>query len=351
MRLVTALTVALVAAFPANALSATPQSEAAPTHRLGVSPDEADCDRYAGPDGVDRRGRGTRRRPLRSVPRLLARLRAGETGCLLPGRYRHRFPAKLSAPRTQLIGLEGGARVDGAIWVTERARRAQVRGLDLTASDRVFFIPLKIQANGARAAGNRIRGSRSTTCVLIGSTRRVRGVRIERNWIRRCGRRGKLDHLIYVQDASGTLIRGNVLTDNPGGWAVHLYPNADYSRIERNLIDGNQGGVIFAGVGSSTSDRNTVRSNVITNSSPRWNVEGSWDDSVGLGNVVHGNCLFTTGLDAPTGIGDPVGFTAGPTPVRATTPYAVGRAVEYRFPPRSECGSYVEPLTTVFPHR
>jgi hypothetical protein len=351
MRLITALTVALVTAFPAAALAATPEAKAPPSKRLGVSPDDAQCDRYAGPKGIDRRGRGSRRRPLRSVPRLAMRLRAGETGCLLPGRYRHHFPAKLSGARTKLIGLEGGARVDGAIWVTERARRAQVRGLDLTASDRTFFIPLKVQASGVRIAGNRIRGSRSTTCVLVGSTRRARGVRIERNWIHHCGRRGKLDHLIYVQDASGTLIRGNVLTDNPGGWAVHLYPNADHSRIERNLMNGNQGGVIFAGVGPWTSDHNTVRSNVITGSSPRRNVEASWGDAVGIGNVVDGNCLFSTGLDAPTGIGSPVGFTAGPTPVRTTSPYAASREGEYRFPSRSECGSYVVPLTAVFPHR
>ena len=288
---------------------------------------------------------------MRSVPRLLMRLRPGETGCLLPGRYRHRFPAKLSAARAKLIGLEGRARVDGAIWVTESARRAQVRGLDVTASDRVFFIPLKVQANGVRIVGNRIHGSRSTTCVLIGSTRRARGVVIERNWIHRCGRLGKLDHLIYVQDATGTLIRGNVLTDNPGGWAVHLYPNADRSLIERNLIDGNQGGVIFAGLARTTSDRNRVRSNVITNSRPRWNVEGSWNDAVGVGNVVDGNCLFTTGLDAPTGIGDPVGFTAGPTLVRTTSPYSARGHDAYRFPAGSECGGYVEPLSVVFPRR
>lgn len=351
MRLITALTVALAAAISGNAPAAEPESKAAPPTRPGVSPDRVDCDRYAGPNGLDLRGRGSKRRPLRSVPRLLMRLRAGETGCLLPGRYRHHFPAKLVSPGAKLIGLEGRAKVDGAIWVTERARRAQVRGLDLTASDRVFFIPLKVQANGVRVAGNRIRGSRSTTCVLIGSTRRARGVRIERNWIHRCGRRGKLDHLIYVQDASGTVIRGNVLTDNPGGWAVHLYPNADRSTIDRNLIDGNQGGVIFAGVGSTTSDHNTVRSNVITNSSPRWNVEGSWSVYVGVGNVVDGNCLFTTGPDAPTGIGDPVGFTAGPTLVRTTSPYSAGRYDEYRFPAGSECGGYVEPLSVAFARR
>jgi len=344
------LTVALAPLSAASALSPIdPMAEPFPPVAVDMS--EVDCDRFASPKSVDRRRRGTARRPLRSVPRLLRTLKAGQTGCLLPGRYHHDNPATLSRPGVKLVGLGGRAKVDGAIWITERARRAQIRGLDLTATDSDFFIPLKVQANGARIAGNRIRGSRSTTCVLIGSTHRTRNVRIERNWIHRCGRRGKLDHLIYVQDAVGTVIRGNVLSDNPGGWGVHLYPNADRSVVERNLIDGNQGGVIFGGDGSRSSDGNVVRANAITYSDPRWNVEGSWDDAVGVGNVAYGNCLYTIGRDAPAGIARRVGFATGPSVSSDSSPYAVRRPRQYRFPDASPCGLLVEPLPSAFEQR
>jgi len=302
-----------------------------------------ECTRFAAPNGSDRR-RGTEERPFRSVPRLARSLRAGQTGCLQPGRYHHDDPATLRRPGSKLVGLGGRARVDGAIWILERATGAVIRGLDLTATDDTYFIPIKVQANRARIVGNRIRGSRSTTCVLIGSTRRAVGVRVERNWIHRCGRRGKLDHLIYVQNADRTVVRGNALTGNPGGWGVHLYPDADRSLIERNLIDGNQGGVIFGGDRSDTSDGNVVRANTITFSSPRWNIEGSWDRSVGDGNVAYGNCLYTVGPDTPTGIGDQIGFVAGPNISISMSPYSVRRKGDYRFVAPEPCATLVEPL-------
>jgi hypothetical protein len=316
------------------------------TAPVGVTEAAAGCDRYAAPYGSDRRA-GTRERPFRSVPRLTRSLQRGETGCLMPGRYRHHDPAQLRRPGTRLVGIDGRARVDGAIWIAERATAAEIRGLDLTATDRVYFIPVKVQADRARVAGNRIRGSRSTTCVLIGSTRRARGVRIEQNWIHHCGRRGKLDHLIYVQNAFGTKIRRNVLSDNRGGWGVHLYPDADGSLVEDNLIDGNQGGVIFGGERSRTSDGNVVRSNVITFSTPRWNVEGSWDGSIGSGNVAYGNCLYSGGPDAPSGVGPEIGFSEGSNVTEL--PYAVRNGDDLRFSADSSCGGLVEPLPQAFP--
>lgn len=343
--LVTLIAIVLIA-LNADGAAPTLRPAAAPPQVVPLSEAELDCDRYAAPYGADERRGGTRDRPFRSVPRLTRSLRVGETGCLLPGRYRHDDPAQLRRPRTTLVGIDGRARIDGAVWIAERARGAEIRGLDITASDSIYFIPIKIQADRARLVGNRIRGSRSTTCVLIGSTRRAHGVRIEQNWIHHCGRRGKLDHLIYVQDSVRTAIRRNVLTDNRGGWGVHLYPDADRSIVEDNVIDGNLGGVIFGGDGSRTSDDNVVRANVITFSSARWNVEGSWNERAGSGNVAHDNCLYSEGPGAPSGIGREYGFEVG---VNVTeSPYAVRRQGERRFQPTSQCAALVDPLPQAF---
>jgi hypothetical protein len=199
--------------------------------------------------------------------------------------------------------------IDGAVWVMPGATGSRISRVRLTSHDPTFTIPIKIQADRFTLVANDITTSTSISCVLIGSARVVTGTLIERNRIHRCGRRGKHDHLIYVQRSRDAVIRRNLLIDNAGGWAVHLYPDADGTLITRNVIDGNQGGVIFAGTDGDTSDGNVVRDNLITSSSPRYNIESSWsDEPPGEGNAAFGNCLFSSGPGAPTGLGDEIGF-------------------------------------------
>lgn len=338
--------------------------EIGPVKPAYASVSAGDCDRWAAPPGRRALGRdssmddsqasrqgSSQRQPLRSVPALARSLRRGETGCLLPGHYRHSDPARLQRPRTALIGLGPGVRVDGAIWVTEGARGAAVRGLALTASDSNFFIPLKVQADRVLIAGNRIRGTRSTSCVLVGSTRRATAVRIERNWIHDCGSRGKLDHLVYLEDTRRAVVRGNVLDRNPGGWAVHMYADADASRIERNLIDGNYGGVIFAGDDDDTSDYNVVRWNVIGFSQPRWNIEGSWEAATGHGNVAYANCLYATRRRGTGGVDETGGFALGDNVIVPRQSGGRGGIDRYRLAGSMGCGRLVEPLPPAFAGR
>jgi hypothetical protein len=303
----------------------------------------AACDLYASPQG-SRGAPGSRARPLGSLARLLRRLRPGRVGCLMAGRYRHRGVVEMRRPRTTLRALGGApVTVDGALWVLPGAKGARIAGLSLTSHDREFAIPLKVQADGVTIAGNDITSGYSISCVLVGSSRHVSGLVIERNRIHQCGRSGKHDHLIYMVQTRGAVIRDNVLVDNAGGWAVHLYPDADGTLIEGNVIDGNEGGVVFAGDGNGdTSDGNTVRANVITNSSPRWNVEGSWSGGPrGAGNRAVRNCLFTTGPGAPAGIGYRDGFVASRNVLARGQLYISRSSGDYRLGPGSSCKSVV----------
>ena len=247
---------------------------------------------------------------------------------------------RLRRPKSALRGLAGGrVRVDGAIWVQPRAHGASVSKLRLTASDPVHNIPLKVLADDVRVTRNWITGAVSTICVLVGSHRMAHRTRIERNRISRCGSTSKFDHLIYLEHTRQATVRDNVLTANAGGWAVHMYPDADGTVVEHNTMDANQGGVIFAGDGSGfTSDNNVVRFNVITFSSPRWNIEGSWSDGpVGHGNRAHDNCLFTEGPSPPAGIGELDGFTADRNVAVAASPYIARPMGDYRLAPTSGC--------------
>jgi Right handed beta helix region len=300
----------------------------------------ADCDRFASPSGSDfGSGRGGFRHPYRSVPRLLRSLRGGQTGCLEPGVYRHGGVARMTRRGAVLRGIgPRSTQIRNPIWFMPSATGAQLLDVSLTSSNREYPEPLKVQADRVRIASNQITGSLNTICILIGSQRTTRGVIVEGNRISHCGRHGKLDHLIYVQNAVGTTIRWNLLTDNPGGWAVHLYPDADGTLVEHNIIDGNQGGVIFAGEEGDTSDRNVVRDNAITYSGPRWNIEGSWSGGpTGRGNLAYSNCLFSRTVGGPAGIGEASGFAAGDNLVLSESPYVDRGSGDYAFLPESPC--------------
>ena len=260
----------------------------------------------------------------------------------MPGRFQHLGAVRLEQPRTTIRSLgRRRATIDGTVWVEPGARGARIAGLRITTHDPELLIPIKIQADDVHLVGNDITAARSTSCVLVGSSRTVSGLLIEDNRIRRCGRRGKLDHLIYMAGSRNAVIRRNLLVNNPGGWAVHLYPNADGTLIERNVIDSNRGGVIFAGVGGGTaSDSNIVRANVITNSSPRWNIESSWSEGpAGRGNRASGNCLFSSGAGAPSGIGRTAGFEESNNAIARRPIYVERGAGDYRITRRSNCAA------------
>jgi Right handed beta helix region len=300
------------------------------------------CDRYAAPNGT-RRGRGTRAHPYGSLGRLLRGLRRGQVGCLKAGRYRHRGVVAMRRAGTTLRPLgKAHVTIDGAIWVLRRAKGARITGLNLTSHDPVYSIPVKIQADDVSLVGNDITTAGNISCVLIGSVREgVSHTLVELNRIHRCGRTGKLSHLVYVTRSRGAIIRNNLLIGNRGGWAVHLYPDADGTLVEGNVIDANEGGVIFAGDGGGdTSDRNVVRENVITNSGPRWNIEGSWSGGPeGDGNVAQRNCLYSAGPGSPSGIGFVNGFAQSGNVVAKDPVYVDRAAGDYRLRSGSRCGT------------
>jgi hypothetical protein len=340
-RVLCALTLLALAAGCAGGDSddAKPVAAGSPAPRAHAA---APCDRYAAPKG-SRRGRGTRAHPYGSLGRLVRGLRRGQVGCLMAGRYRHRGVVSMRRAATTLRPLgKAHVTIDGAIWVLSGARGARITGLTLTSHDPVYSIPLKIQADDVSLDRNDITAARNISCVLIGSVRTgVSHTLVELNRIRRCGRTGKLAHLLYVTHSQGAVIRNNLLVGNGGGWAVHLYPDADGTLVEGNVIDSNKGGVIFAGDGGGdTSDGNVVRENVITNSGPRWNIEGSWSGGPeGTGNLAQRNCLYSAGPGRPSGLGFVSGFEPSDNVVAKGPVYVDRAGGDYRLRPGTNCGA------------
>ena len=341
----TALLTSLVAAFAALALSAAPASAAAPTS----------CTKVAAPSGSDSAA-GTAAAPYRTVQRLVSSLAAGQTGCLRAGTYGG-SALYMRKPDTALQSYPGErATLTAFLEVTPEAPRSRVSGLTIDTSGNSNSVGTKLQADDAVLSDNVITKGSEGICVLAGTYNQAQRVIIERNYIYDCGSgvqpdgsHNKFDHLIYLSGTRDAVVRWNILSANAGGWGVHMYPGADGTLIEHNIIDGNQGGVIFAGSGEgSPSDDNVVRNNAITGNGPRWNIESSWSDGPpGTGNVATANCLYSTGQGQPSGVSSGRGFSATGNTVLSGYPYVDRTAGDYRFKSDSPCAELVGNVVAV----
>ena len=297
---------------------------AAPAHAI------PGCDKYAAPSGSDA-SQGTELQPYKTVKKLVESLASGQAGCLRAGTYTGPdngaavpSPIYMSAANSTLRSYPGEqATVDARLEVTGAGTKITELTLD-TATLNSTVTELKLVGNGSAISYSNVTGhGRIGTCVQIGSgSTKPTGVVVEHNKIYACGAddggANKFDHNIYVLESQGAIIRWNMLRDNPGGWGVHLYPDADGTLVEHNDIVSDHGGVVFAGDGSGTkSDNNEVRYNSLTypdtgGATPRYNLEGSWSGGpVGSGNTAHENCVHSAGAGAPSGIQNPPsGFTS-----------------------------------------
>lgn len=304
---------------------------------------ESGCAKVAAPSGSDD-AEGTEEDPYRSLEELVDSLDAGEAGCLRAGTYGG-DSVYLEAPGAELRSYPGElATITAFMEVTPEAVGAHIHHLRFDASHHDNDVGIKLQADATQFTDNELTKGGNGICLLAGTYHPAADVVIERNRIYDCGpASSKFMHQIYLQNTRGAIVRWNILTGNAGGWGVHLYANADDTVITHNIIDGNHGGVIFAGDDEATSDRNVVRYNAITYSQQRWNLEGSWsDEAVGDGNRALRNCVYSNGEDAPSGIeeGDG-GFRASANLVSPGSPYVARNLGDYRFDPGSRCARLV----------
>jgi parallel beta-helix repeat protein len=265
------------------------------------------CARFVATSGSDR-AQGTAQRPFRTVRRLVAALRPGETGCLAPGRFtedvtirRGGLPGK---PITLRSGPGGRATIAGIVYVADSANDVVLSNLKLDGRNTSWRASPKINGDRVVLRGNEITNANTAICVILGPSfeqyGRARGTVVERNRIYHCGRLPETghDHGIYVEGSDDARIVGNIIHDN-ADYGIHLYPDAQRTSIVRNVIDHNGGGIIFAGEDGDgeyrqdyASSNNVARNNVISNSRKSYLIEAHWGGPVGRGNVATRNCLW-----------------------------------------------------------
>jgi parallel beta-helix repeat protein len=262
-------------------------------------------------------------------------LQAGQTACRAAGRHagdiviRRRAIVLRAAP-------EARATLAGQLRIAKGADDVTVTGLFLDGTNPGGRPSPLVNANRASFTANDVT-NRSDSCFVLGD--KEWGVAadtvIAGNHIHDCGvPNTNQDHGVYVRQATGTRIEGNVIRRNADR-GVQLYPNADGSLVRGNVLDDNGEGVIFSGDRTDVSSANRVEGNIITFSRLRHDVESWWTaGNRGKDNVVRSNCVFggrRGGIQQPQ-----VGFSASRNTV-SDPRYASRSGASYRLRGDSPC--------------
>jgi parallel beta-helix repeat protein len=289
-----------------------------------------------------------------AVQRLVDRLRPGQTGCVRGGTYRESVTISRGGTgaraRVTLQSYPGErATLIGRLYLRNSANYVTVAGMNLNGRNQASLPSPDIAAAFDQFVGNDVTDEHTEICFILGSPVYgfARNALIQGNRIHDCGvlpsRNG--DHGIYVAFAYGTKIVDNVIFDNTDR-GIQLYPDAQGSLIEHNILDANGENIAFGGEQTSSSN-NLVEYNLITNAVLGSDVQSYYPGPVGVGNIVKGNCLFG---GAHGTIYYERGFTAkGLGNIVADPGYANVAAGDFSVAPNSRCAADVVSGTPVTP--
>ena len=251
------------------------------------------CDRVVAAGGSDAAS-GSAQAPFASVNRLAEALSSGQTGCVrgtVSGEaWVYRDGIRLTSEPGQRGRLLGVLEIWGDGIVVE--------GLDVHGPESLRRPTPSIYGDDVTFRDNDV--TNGDICLALGTDGHHGDILVERvlvqgNRIHDCGQlpRTNNDHGIYVEHTLDARIVDNVIVDNADR-GIQLYPNAQRSVIEGNVIDGNGVGIIFSGVSGHASSGNVVRGNVIGNAQARNAVESWYPDGgpVGRDNLVERNCVY-----------------------------------------------------------
>jgi Right handed beta helix region len=269
----------------------------APSTAVAVSRAPQFCDRVAAPNGDDRNP-GTARAPFASVSRLVEALGPGRTGCLRQGRFAEDVRIVRGGRQGKPITLRAApgakATICGYIafkptadyW---RLSRVYVDGSCSSQNT------IQIFANRVSLTHDDITNRRqSESCLYIGSD--IYGISskavVDHNRIHDCGNDTTFTHGIYADAPRNARITDNHIYAN-AGFGIQLYPDAQGTLFEHNVVDGNVGksGLLFSGEAPYASSHNVVVHNIFS-SNGAYGVSSWWGGGTGVANVAKSNCFW-----------------------------------------------------------
>jgi parallel beta-helix repeat protein len=196
-------------------------------------------------------------------------------------------------------------------------------------------------------SGNDItNGKAQMLCMLLGSFNHngnhvAERTLIANNRIHDCGAGDNHQHGMYLENTQGVRIVGNEFVDNADR-AIQLYPSAQGTVIEGNVLDGNGEGIIFSGLDGVPSNNNVVRNNVLTGARIRSVVESYYPEGTprGTGNLVENNCVHSSTSRKPIDLAGG-GFVARNN-LEVDPQYVDVAARDLRLRPGSPCAAILE---------
>jgi hypothetical protein len=313
---------------------------------LRTSTPRVACDRVASTTGSDSNA-GTEASPYRTAQQLVDSLSPGMTGCLRGGVYTYseiRF--RRAGTRTARITLTSypGERAtlrNGYIYVPNGSDFVTLSRLNVDVPvPATTQNTIQIMAADTVVEDSDITNNHSRQCLILGNNgglgQSVRTI-IRRNRIHDCGdpAHGNQEHAIYFENTVDARVHDNVFW-GAAAYAIHLYPNAQHSLVEHNVIADNGRAVTFSGDGSKASNNNEVRFNLITDTTLDYGVTSWWGNptgAIGAGNAAHHNCLIRNANGDFGGVG---GYTHAAN--KQADPMYVDRAAhDYRMGKGSPC--------------
>jgi Right handed beta helix region len=277
------------------------------------SPTQAMCHRFASPGGSNR-APGTASRPFRTVQRLVDSLRPGQNGCLLGGVYAGSvriWRGGRPGARVVLMSSPGQtARIVGRLEIVQGANYVTVAGLELNGRNPARLESPMIDSNHDTFAYDDVTNDHTGICFGIGNPTWgwATGTLITHDLVHGCGRMAPGDnyqHGLYIGAATDTTVAWDIIYDNAAR-GIQLYPDAQHTTIDHNIISGNGEGILIGGEGGKASSFTNVFDNVISDARARHDVESWWPpgNPVGVDNRVHNNCIWggrEGGIDTASG--------------------------------------------------
>ncbi len=280
-----------------------------------VSPASAavTCDRVAAPTGSNFAA-GTLAQPFQTVQKLSDSLAPGQTGCLRSGDYSEDVTIRQGGTAGAPVVIQSypgeRATIAGRLRLASGADYVTIGDLKLLGLEHGHACATMCASPTIDAAHTTFRNDDVTNnhadaiCFLLGDANGVYGnadyTTIEDSRIHDCGvlPASNLEHGIYVEETHGSQIVNDLIYDNADR-GIQLYPQAESTLIEGNIIYGNGEGVDFGARGRQTSSDNIVAHNIISHSNVLYNVLSAYGpgDQVGHGNVVHDNCIGGGAMD------------------------------------------------------
>jgi parallel beta-helix repeat protein len=307
------------------------------------------CRLVAATSGSDR-NKGTLARPLRTIQRLADKLKPGQVGCVRGGAYQEEVRINhggRSAAKRLTIESYGGERATlvGRIYIPRGSNHVTIAQMNLNGRNGAKLPSPTVDSEDAVFSRDDVTNEHTGICFILGSESYGRAERtvLDGNRIHDCGAEPShnQDHGIYLSASDGVRITNNVIFKNVDR-GIQLYPDAQGTVIEHNVIDGNGEGVLFSGDGPSSSNTR-VKSNLITNSKLRYDVESFYPSGTpaGSNNIVRSNCVFG---GAQGTIAAQKGYTA--TLNKAIDPqYANPAAGNFSIPHGNRCAGLIAAAT------